>query len=112
MIEKIIYDYLNNMLNIPAYLEKPATVPNEYVLIEKTGSNQNLTLKEATFAIQSCAKSLFEAATLNEEVKDVMNMIADKVDKVVFCKLNSDYNFTDTTAKEYRYQAVFDVTHY
>ena len=26
--------------------------------------------------------------------------------------LNSDYNFTDTAAKRYRYQAVFDVTYY
>ena len=27
-------------------------------------------------------------------------------------KLNSDYNFTDTETKEYRYQAVFDINHY
>ena len=26
-------------------------------------------------------------------------------------KLNSDYNFTDTAMKRYRYQAVFDFTY-
>ena len=26
--------------------------------------------------------------------------------------LNSDYNFTDTETKEYRYQAVFDINYY
>jgi len=27
-------------------------------------------------------------------------------------KLNSDYNFTDTVTKQYRYQAVYDISHY
>ena len=27
-------------------------------------------------------------------------------------KLNTDYNFTDTTTREYRYQAVYDLTYY
>lgn len=112
MIEKIVYDYLNKYLSVAAYLEKPASVPKKYVLIEKTGSGQNITLKDATFAIQSCAESLFEVVTLNEEVKKVMLEMADIVDAVVVCTLNSDYNFTDTAAKEYRYQAVFNITHY
>ena len=28
------------------------------------------------------------------------------------CELNSDYNYTDGTKKEYRYQAVFDLVYY
>jgi hypothetical protein len=30
-------------------------------------------------------------------------------DEVTKVTLNSNYNFTDTTTKEYRYQAVFDL---
>ncbi len=54
---------------------------------------------------------MYEAAVLNEEVKEaVEGMITlDEVSKV---SLNSDYNFTDTTTKEYRYQAVFDINYY
>ena len=27
-------------------------------------------------------------------------------------KLDTDYNFTDTSTREYRYQAVYDLTYY
>lgn len=112
MIEKILYDYLNQTLNVPAFLEKPETVPTKYVLIEKTGSNQNMTLKESTFAIQSHAETLYETVSLNEDVKRAIFEMAEAVNEVYICHLNSDYNYTDTQAKEYRYQAVFNITHY
>lgn len=62
-------------------------------------------------AIQSYADSMYEAAELNERVKTVM---ADAValDDITKVDLNSDYNYTDTANKRYRYQAVFDITHY
>jgi hypothetical protein len=31
---------------------------------------------------------------------------------VLSVELNSNYNYTDTSTKEYRYQAVFDIRHY
>ena len=34
------------------------------------------------------------------------------LEQIVSVSLNSDYNYTDTTTKEYRYQAVFDIVHY
>ena len=44
------------------------------------------------------------------KVKAFYNMI--DLDRVTKVSLNSDYNYTDTTTKHYRYQAVFNVTHY
>ena len=55
--------------------------------------------------------SLFGAASLNERVKKVMENIIE-LDDICSCNLNSDYNYTDTGRKKYRYQAVFDITHY
>ncbi|SDQ04437.1 hypothetical protein SAMN04487752_0319, partial [Carnobacterium viridans] len=50
-------------------------------------------------------------ALLNEELKEVVeNLIL--LNEISGVRLNSDYNFTDTTTKEYRYQAVFDINHY
>ena len=47
----------------------------------------------------------------NEIVKNaVENLIG--LDEIRGISLNGDYNFTDTTTKEYRYQAVFDIGHY
>lgn len=83
----------------------------EYVLIEKTGSSSADHINNSTFAVQSCSNTLYNAAELNERVKEVMREIVE-LPEVTKCVINSDYNFTDTTTKEYRYQAVIELTHY
>lgn len=112
MIEKTLYDYLNAKLTVPAYMELPADgYPSSYVLIEKTGSSRENRIDRATVAIQSIAPTLYEAAVLNEHVKGAMDDAVELGD-ISRVELNSDYNFTDQTKKEYRYQAVFDIVHY
>lgn len=114
MIEKIIYDYLNSLtdsLGVPAYLERPKNSPDLFVLIEKTGSSQVNKIKSATIAIQSYAPGLYAAASLNEAVKAAMENAVDLPD-IGAVRLNGDYNFTNTSRKEYRYQAVFEITYY
>lgn len=111
MIELVILDHLNNVLDVPAYLEKPSNTPSEYVLFEKTGGGRSETMPSATFAFQSYSTSLFKAATLNEVVKKAVDKLI-LLDEIRGLTLNSDYNFTDTTTKQYRYQAVYDIKHY
>lgn len=113
MIEKIVLDYLNNALPVPVWMEIPKgeTLPEEYVLLEKTGSSIENYIHYSTLAIQSYADSMYAAAALNEAVKAAMDAII-ILDAIGKSKLNSDYNFTDTETKEYRYQAVYDITHY
>lgn len=108
MIEIIILNYLNANLSVPAMMEREKTVPDKFVILEKTSGGERNHVSSATFAFQSYSKkSMYEAASLNEELKQVVkNMIA--LDTISSVKLNSDYNFTDTSTKEYRYQAVFD----
>ncbi|MBM6914412.1 hypothetical protein H6B33_03215 [Gemmiger formicilis] len=55
--------------------------------------------------------SLLEAARLNEQVKQAMESL-DERDEIAAVKLNTDYPYPDTRTKRYRYQAVFDITHY
>lgn len=110
MIEKILYDFLTECLTVPVYLEKRET-SGRFVVIEKTGSANTNRLDSATFAMQSYGDSMYEAAALNEQLKDVMQD-ALTLDEIASVNLNSDYNFTDTTTKKYRYQAVYDLTYY
>lgn len=111
MIEKVILDYLNQGLTVPAYMEEEQDMPKEYVLIERTGGGEPNYTKNATFTIQSFSESLYGAALLNEKVKKVMQKIIE-LDDISKCSLNTDYNYTDTERKKYRYQAVFDIVHY
>lgn len=108
MIETIIYEYLNEELEVPAYMEVPADAPDEFVIIEKLGSREIDKIQRATFALRSYAKSMYRAASVNESVKEAMdNLIS--LDEVSASQLESDYNFTNTITHQYRYQAVYDV---
>lgn len=111
MIETIVLEYLNRKMKVPVRTEVPEKPPKRYVIIEKTGSSKKDHICSTTLAIQSIAESLYEAALLNEQMKEQMETIADETD-ISKCELNNDYNFTDTTTKKYRYQAVFDLVHY
>ena len=111
MIEATIYEYLGEVLTVPVYMERPAAPPDRYVLFEKTGSSKRNFICTATLAIQSYAPRMYEAAELNETVKAAMEASVE-LDEICDVRLNSDYNFTDTAMKQYRYQAVFDITHY
>lgn len=111
MIEIIILNHLKDKLTIPVRLEKPEPVPTEYVLFEKTGSSRNNHLVASTFAFQSYSDSMYGSSLLNQEVKKAVDSLIEN-DDIASVKLNTDYNFTDTTTKKYRYQAVYDIKHY
>lgn len=108
MTELIFYQYLNTVLNVPVYMEQPADPPDDFVVLEKTGSSTENYIETATLAIQSYGGTMYKAAVLNETLKQYMDA-AVALPNVSSVKLNSDYNYTDVEEHRYRYQAVFDV---
>ena len=113
MIEVTILNYLDSQEpSATVYTEIPKTRPSRFFVLEKTGSSLDNHINRSTFTIQSYAPSMYEAATMNEEIKALMLDGLITLGKVARVDLNSDYNYTDTTTKTYRYQAVFDIVHY
>lgn len=111
MIEKDLVDFLNDKLTVPAYTMRPADAPERFVLIEKTSGGMNNFIESVSVVIQSHDKtSLLGAAELNEEVKRIM-LQAPILERIGGVRLNSDYNFTDTSMKEYRYQALYNISY-
>ena len=116
MIEETIINYLISKdlsVRYHVYPEVPENPPETYLVIEKTGSGRTNRINRAMIAIQSVArkdrgKSLLDAMKLNEEVLQAMDEIIELPD-ISRCELNSDYNFTNTQTREYRYQAVFNL---
>ena len=117
IVELIVKVFLESKLEVPVFLAKPtdSSIKN-YCLVEKTGGGpRNNFLSQSTLIVQSYGETMQDAATLNELVKDEMQ--GNGIDKfgiasateISRCDCNSDYNFTDKTRKEYRYQAVFDL---
>lgn len=116
MIEQIVYEYLASYFDndVPVYMMRPDDQNPEmttFIVLEKTGSSSENHLHTATIAVQSYAPTLYEAALLNERVKQAM---AESItlNDITRCDLNGDYNFTDIESRRPRYQAVFDITHY
>lgn len=110
MIELIIKKHLEKTLKVPVYLEMQENMPDSFIIFEKTSGGQKNQINSASFAFQSYGDSMYEAAKLNEELKAAVFKLQWSKE-VGGVRLNSDYNFTDTTSKKYRYQAVFDITY-
>ena len=113
MIETTIINYLRKKFpkeKITA--EVPNGMPDRFITVEKTGSRQiGRGLFQSTVAVQSWEERKIEAAKLSESVCKALRNMPDEMDEVSRSE-GSDYDFTDTTTKRYRYQAVFEITHY
>lgn len=111
MILEVIRNFLATRLDCKIVMERTAKMPDKFVLIEQTGGGKREHLKSSIIAFQSYDSSLYKAAQLNEAVKAAVEMLVE-LDDVSSVSLNSDYIYTDTESKKYRYQAVFDIKHY
>lgn len=109
-IEELLIAYLSGMLDVEIFAERPKSseLPSSYVLIEKLGGGQENHVRTANVAIQSIAPTMLEAIKLNEHVITCMTKMYG-YPNIISVAYNTDYNFTDTTTKEYRYQALYDI---
>lgn len=110
MILVDLLTFLNDHLDVNVYAESPKELTN-YVLLEQTGSSRSNHITTTTIAIQSYGASLLDAMILNGEVEMAMKDFV-QLNRVARVELETDYNFTDTETKQYRWQAVYDITHY
>lgn len=112
LIEATVISHLSGELNTDhVYAERPVELPDEYFIVEKTSSDETNHIQAATVVVQSISQSsLLRAAEMSKAVEKAMKKLIE-VSDVSRCKLNSAYNFTDTETREYRYQAVFDITY-
>lgn len=111
-IEAIIIDYLQNKLQTDnVHGEIPDSPAGEFFVVDKTGSTTVDHIFTSTVAIQSYGNTKAEAAESNEKMKRAMEGIVE-LDEIGGCYLETDYNYTNIARKQYRYQAVYQITHY
>lgn len=111
-MEEKILNFLKEK-GLTCFMEEPEKKPREYVLVEKTGSSDaGDGLYSSLYAFRSYSTSMYKASNLNEKVKAAVMDMPQNIPGITDATLNSDYNFTDTETKRYRYQAVFEITHF
>lgn len=113
MIEIDVLEYLQGReidgIGRNIFCEVPVDKPEEYIIVEKTAGGESDYIREAMVAVQSISsESLYRAMEINEAVKEAMSEMTD-TEPAFSCQLNTDYNYTDTRTREYRYQAVFHI---
>lgn len=111
MIEKTILDYLESQLTVPVLMEMPESSVDKFVVMERTGRRKEEQVYKSTFAFQSYASLLFDAASLNTLVEAAVESLI-TLNEISAAELNSSYNFTDTSTHRYRYQCVYEIAHY
>ena len=111
MIEEIVIAYLNANLTVHVGGEVPNRPPLRYVVVQKKGGERENHIYTALFQFDAYAESLVAAAALCKEVMAVVDEMTD-LDEVCSCEYGGDFNATDTASKRYRYQAMYNITHY
>lgn len=110
-IEEYIVQYLSQQLEIPVSGDVPSPRPASFVTVERTGGSEENLIPSATVAVQAWAPSRDTASLLCAQVEAAMAGITARPE-ISACNLNSSYNFTDTTLKTYRYQAIFELVYF
>lgn len=110
MIETRIIQFLSNELDVFVGGEAPSETHEKYVVVKKANGGVSNHIHTAMMTLQSHARSLRDACALNEDVKRAMDR-ANELTNISHSSLNNDYEFTDTTTKHYRYQAVYDLVY-
>lgn len=111
MIEKILYEFLKDN-DIDASAQGAGQVVEDDVRIEKIGMSADDHLCTSDIVIQCYGRSIYKAAELSKKVRELLLYKLPEHKDIAGVKLNSEYNFTDTAAKRYRYQSVYHITHY
>ncbi len=110
IIEEKVRDHINSNSQVKAYTERQPELSGKFIIIEKTNGGKRDRLRSSTIVLQSYAPSLAEAVELNEQMIPIMEALA-LDESIGSVSLNSDYPFPDTRTKEYRYQAVYNITY-
>lgn len=113
MIELTLLDYIKslNLVGTNVFMEVPEDKPEEYIIIQRTGGTVTDVLLKSTVAIQCYSKkSKYRACVMSNALCSALIRMQES--GVSGCVLNSTYEYPSTNTKEYRYQSVFEITHY
>lgn len=109
MIEKIVFNYLKGVLDIPVYVgEKPSNKPKQYVVLKVLDGGRVNFIDAVTFDILSYSPSLQTASELNEKVKEAMFNIIEEP-SISSSSCGGGGQSIDTSTKEYAYECIFNL---
>lgn len=111
MIEEVLIRLLNTA-GFKTFTEVEDNMPEAYVIIERTGNSRNNKISKPIVAFRCCSESMYKAAELCESLEKFILEELPGQENIAGVTLNTDYNYTDTETKTYRYCALFVFTYH
>ena len=109
-IEQIAIDYLLASGFTEVYAEVPLDPSDKYVLVYRSSGNYLNEIRHmGLYTEVRCRTSKLEAAELHESVIAAMRTMRDST-PLFRCGLVSEYDAAMTSTKEYRFQALWEIT--
>lgn len=107
LIEQTVKSYLDETLERNVYLEMPNNMPNVFVVFHIVDRGKVDQINAATLEFYSYAPSKYEAAMLDETLREVMDEIAAYRD--VSCRFGGGNDDFDMQYKKYRYRCYYNL---
>ena len=112
MIEDYTLRYLSAQLDgVPGAIGQPSPLPPTCFAIKKTDAETANLIPTDTLSLYAYAPSEYEAAQLNERIKQAMQTMTDQ-DAICNVAFYTDFSVVDTVYKFPRYQSIYNVTYY
>lgn len=110
--ESVVIGWLNTKLTDGwnAYADKPKTLPNKFVLVERTGgAREAMVLDMAEILIEVYSKnSRLEASEQANAIADIIPTLVESYGDVTRARVNSVIQLDDTMTQTWRYQIYVD----
>lgn len=107
MIETTVKTYLDTALEgIPVYLETPKNTSGTFIVFQLIERGKENLINEATLEFRSYADSKYDAAALDEALREAMDTLNESD---ITAKLGGGNDDTDTTLKKYRYRCYYNL---
>lgn len=107
MIEVRVKTYLETALEgVSVWLETPKDISGKFVVIQLVDRDEKNLIDGATIEIRSYADSKYDAAVLDESVRDAMRTLNESD---ITAHLGGGNDATDTSLKKYRYRCYYNL---
>lgn len=111
MIEAEVKDFLNTYFagNVSVCLEIPKNMPEKFIVFQRVDMGREDYIEAVTLEFCSYADSKYEAALLDESLRDAMDSMHSTTD--ISCKISGGDDDMDTSLKKYRYRCYYNLHH-
>lgn len=107
LIEQFVLEYLKDKLDTDRiYVEMPEDLSSAFSVLTLTGRGKRNQINEATIEIRSYGVTKYQAAALDELIRQAMEDINEKD---VSCRFGGGNDRPDTTIKMPRYRSYFNI---